>query len=284
MASPVQPAKAALGARLRDIRKDADLSGRALARATGIHFTKVSRIEHGKQNPSEDDLRAWGRACGAEHQVPDLIATLRGIEGMYREWHRHARTGLRLLQESDVPLYEKTRLFRNYEHTIFPGLLHTAEYSTVLLSTWVDFMGVPDDVEEAVAVRMQRQRVLYSGDHRFLFLLAEQVLRTRVGGVETTLGQLDRLLAAMSLPRVSVAIIPAMAERQEWSQVAFWIFDDALVQVETVSAGLTITQPREVDHYVRIFERLRESAVYGAAARALVAAAINDFVQQAETS
>jgi hypothetical protein len=137
---------------------------------------------------------------------------------MYREWRRHLRTGVRLLQESGVPLYERTGLFRIYEHTVFPGLFHTAEYAIALLAYWVAFMDIPDDVEEAVTVRIERQRVLYSGDHRFAFVLAEQVLRTRVGTTDTMLGQLDRLLTLMSLPRVSVGIIPTMAERHTWAQ------------------------------------------------------------------
>lgn len=284
MSSQVEQAKEAFGARLRDIRKDANLSGRDLARATNMHFTKISRLEHGRQNAAEADVRAWCEACRAEDQLPDLIATLRSIETMYRDWRKHLRTGLRRLQESSVPLYDRTRVFRVYEHTVFPGLFHTAEYAAALLAFWVPFLDIPDDIEAAVAARMERQRVLYGGDHRFVFLLAEQVLRTRVGTTETMLGQLDRLLAVMSLPRISVGIIPAMAERSAWAQVPFWIFDDSVVRVEAVSAGLEITQPREITLYLRMFDQLKGSAVVGAEARELIVAVMRDFTQQPETS
>ncbi|MCA1672584.1 MAG: hypothetical protein LC799_10395, partial [Actinobacteria bacterium] len=46
------------------------------------HFTKISKLEHGAQAPSEQDIRAWCRACDAEEQIPDLIATVRAIESM----------------------------------------------------------------------------------------------------------------------------------------------------------------------------------------------------------
>jgi transcriptional regulator with XRE-family HTH domain len=49
-----QQARESLGLRLRVIRKDAGLTGRALATAIGCHFTKVSRIENGNQAPSEE--------------------------------------------------------------------------------------------------------------------------------------------------------------------------------------------------------------------------------------
>lgn len=42
-----------MGARLREIRKDAGLSGRALAIATGQHFTRAVKIENGAQAPTD---------------------------------------------------------------------------------------------------------------------------------------------------------------------------------------------------------------------------------------
>ena len=73
---PVQQAREALGARLREIRKDANLTARALAAATGSHFTKVSKIENGARSPTEQDIRFWCTACGAAGQIPDLIAKI----------------------------------------------------------------------------------------------------------------------------------------------------------------------------------------------------------------
>ena len=46
----VQQAKEAFGARLRELRKEASLTGRALAQLTGLHYTKVSRAENGRQS------------------------------------------------------------------------------------------------------------------------------------------------------------------------------------------------------------------------------------------
>jgi len=225
-------------------------------------------------------LREWCRVCGAEGQVPDLIATVRAIESMYIEWHRQMRAGLKQSQVSSVRLYERTKLFRSYENTVIPGLFHTADYAAAILRFWAEFLNIPNDVDEALAVRMERQRVLYTGDRRFLFVLEEQTLRTRVGGTEIMLGQLDRMLAVMSLPRVSLGIIPAMGERHSLAQGSFWMFDDERVQVEGVSAGLDITQPREIAVYGQMFALLQRSAVYGQAARALIHKALVDLGDQ----
>ncbi|MCA1671764.1 MAG: helix-turn-helix domain-containing protein [Actinobacteria bacterium] len=277
--TPVKQAREALGARLRQIRADANLTGRALAAVCDWHFTKISKIEHGAQAPSEQDIRVWCGACDAEDEIPELIATVRAIESMYVEWQRHLRAGLKHSHTSSVPLYERTKLFRGYENTVIPGLFHTAEYAAAILRFWNEFLDLPGDVDEAVAVRMERQRVLYTGARRFAFVLEEQTLRTRVGDTEVMLGQLDRVLAVMSLPRVSLGIIPASGERHCLAQGSFWIFDEERVQVEGISAGLDITQPREIAVHAKAFALLQRSAVYGKAARELIQRALAQLQQ-----
>ena len=48
--------------------------------------------------------------------------------------------------------------------------------------------------------RMQRQRVLYEGDHTFAIVVEEAVLHAGTGGVETMTEQLEHLLTIGSLP------------------------------------------------------------------------------------
>lgn len=277
MTTTAQQAREALGGRLKDLRKDAGITGRALAIMAGWHESKVSKIEHGRQSPSEEDLRVWCLHCKCSDQVPDLIATVRTIEAMYVEWRRVLRAGLKRVQESSIPLYERTSLFRMYEPTLVPGLFQTAEYATGIMNLIIEFRGIPNDVEAAVAARIERQRVLYRGDRRFVAVLEEQALRTYVGDDDTMAGQMDRLMTVMSLPRVSLGVIPSMAKRHVWPAEGFWIFDEDLVNIETKSAELNITQPQEIATYAKVFERLQRSAVYGEQARSLIMRTLNDL-------
>jgi len=277
VSSEVQQARETLGARLRELRKDARLTGRALAHAAGWHPAKVSRLEYGKQAPSEDDIREWCHRCSADDQAGDLIATIRNIEAAYLEWKQQLRTGLKRKQEASYPLYKQARVIRAYEPALIPGLLQTAAYASAVMGRYIDLLQIPDDREMAVPARIERQRVLYQGDRRFCFVLEEAALRTLVGSPEVMLGQLDRVLAVMSLPRVSVGIVPPMREREIWPAEGFLMFDETTVQVETVSAQLTITQPREVALYGQTFDWLQRSAGYGEQARQLIAAAIRDL-------
>src|SRR5262249_26410143 len=183
---------------------------------------------------------------------------------MYRARRGHNRAGMKRLMLSSVPLYERTRIFRIYEHNIIPGLFQTADYSAAMLSYFIDFLDTPNDLDAAIAARMERQRVLYTGDRRFLVVVEERAIRAQVARVDTMLGQLDRVLTVMSLQRVSLGIIPASAPRTVFASVGFWLYDDSMVAVETPTASLEITQPREVRLYARMFEQLQGMAVYGA--------------------
>jgi transcriptional regulator with XRE-family HTH domain len=280
--SAARQAREALGATLRNLRKDAGISARQLAAATGQHYTRVSKIENGVQAPNDDDIRAWCRVCGAEDQIPDLVATLRSVESSYLELRRQSRLGMkRVVGAHTRELYQRTRQFRIYEHNVIPGLFQTAAYCSAMLSFWADFLNAPNDIEQAVASRMEKQQVVYRSGKRFAVLLEEQALRTWFGTVETQIGQLDRLLALMSMPNISLGIIPLMVERSAVGSAGFWMFDDVLVALETPTASIEVNRPREIALYARMFEALRGSAVYGPAARGLISAAIEDTARRA---
>lgn len=276
MSNAVHQAREVLGHRLRDIRRDAGLTGRQLATLASWHSSKVSKIEYGKQTPGEDDIRAWCRHCDAPEQIPDLIATVRNVEAMYIEWRRMLRVGTKRRQEESISLESQTGLFRWYEPVLIPGILQTAEYAAGVLARVIDFYGIPDDVDAGVAARMERQQALYRGDHRFHFILAQQALLTTVGDTAVMVGQLDRLLTVLSLPRVRLGVVPALTTyRSPTNQ--FIMFDSRTVHVETVSAELKITQPREIALYARTFEELSEVAVYDQEARELITTRLTEL-------
>ncbi len=271
MSVTVHQAKEALGNRLRELRKDAGLTGRQLAMLAGWPGSKVSKIEYGRQTPAEDDIRTWCRLTAADGQALDLIATVRDIEIMYVEWRRKLRTGTKRRQEASIAIEADTKLFRWFEPALIPGIFHTSEYAAAVMKQVIDFFAVPDDLDAGVSARMERQQILYRGDHQIHVIISEQTLKTEVGGPDVMIGQLDRLLAVSSLPRVRLGIIPERAPYRVPSN-QFIMFDDRMVHVEAISAELTITQPREIDLYAKAFHGLTALAVHGRDARALIMA------------
>jgi transcriptional regulator with XRE-family HTH domain len=270
-------ARASLGIRLRDIRRDAGLTGTALAGLEGWQPSKVTKIERGRQTPSEADLRAWCEHCGALAELPDLVAAVRSIETQFAEWRRIIRGGIRRRQEASAAVYDRARLFRIYEPAVIPGLLQTREYALSVLSTSISFFRVPDDAEEGADARMARQKVLTHGDRRFHMLLGEQCLHTNVGGAQVMAGQLDHLLELLTMPRLRLGIIPLAAPYRVPLDNGFWIMDEALVQFDTYSAELSLIRPDEIALYGRAFERLAALAVYGAEAREIIAGALDQL-------
>ena len=273
--STAQQLRQALGIRLREVRVDAGLTASDLGRLMSRHASKISRTEHGRSTPSTSDIRAWCEHCAADDQLADLLASRDAVESAYIEWRRLETSGLRRLQETYLPLYERTRTFRLYHSLVVPGLFQTSGYSTALLSAITSFRQIPDDTEAAVAARVARQRVLATGEHRFAVVVEEAVLRYQIGTADVMAGQLGHLMAVAALPSVSLGIIPFGApERAAWPVEGFGIFGDEQVNIELLSARITVTQPREVALYARAFTELGNLAVYGPAARALITSGI----------
>lgn len=104
------------------------------------------------------------------------------------------RSGLRLAQAAQQPLYEHTRAFRVHAPSILPGLVQTEAYTAAVLRAIQRRRSIRDDVAEAVGVRMDRQQVLHEGDHRFVFLIEESALTVGFGGAETMAAQLGHLV------------------------------------------------------------------------------------------
>jgi transcriptional regulator with XRE-family HTH domain len=275
--SNVQALRQALGARLREVRLEAGLSARELAQRMGRHPSKVSRIEGGTATPSPADIRSWCEHTQAEDREQELIDALRTLEGMYVEWGRIERTGRRQLQESIHGLFHKTRKFKAYSSWLIPGPLQTVEYTRTLMNLTAAKRGFPNDTEDMLQIRADRNRVLYKGDHTFAILIEETLLRVGVGGPEVMAGQLGHLITASTLPSVGLGIVPMGTSRTSWPVEDFWILDDQRVLVELVSGHLSLTQQRDVELYLQQFADLNEHAVYGPAARALIANAISSI-------
>lgn len=274
--SSAQAAREAVAGRLKELRADAGITGPELASRCGWSHPKTYRIEGARTPPSADDIRRWCDACGVPGQAADIIAQSRTAESMYVEWRRKVRTGLKQLQNSYVPLFKSTKLFRVYSPTMVPGLLQTEGYATGLMTSITRFRGIPDDVADAVAARLERSRIIHEPGRRFVMVIEEPVLYYRLGDQDAMAAQLGYLLTAGALPQVSLGIIPsATAERSLWPQELFHVYDDSLVSVEFLAARVQVTQPSEIELYLRAFEQLRGMAVYGADARALIVKALD---------
>jgi transcriptional regulator with XRE-family HTH domain len=275
--SSFQRAREALGTRLRELRRDAHLTGKQLAERNGWHPSKISKIEGGKQTPVEADLEAWANTCGEPDLGLELIASLRTLESHYVEHRRLFHAGMSAQQRAFSELEDQTTVVRNFENVFVPGLLQTPEYARYRLAEGVEYDGAPDDLDEAVGVRMQRQQILYRSGKRFHFVITEAVLRYRLCPPEVMFGQLDRLVNLSTMPTIQFGVIPFEAELPLAPVHGFWLMDERVVVVENFTASQNLTQTSEIGSYVRIFEQLAGAARYESDARTVITRALADL-------
>lgn len=268
--SDLNDARDALAARLRELRRAAGLTGLQLATSLSWQPSKVSKIEHSKQTPSDDDIRAWCRTTGAEQEIDGLLVALHTLETRHAEWQRQFRAGVATVQTQTARREETTELLRIFEPTFVPGLLQTPEYARHRFAEVTHKFGHRQDVDAAVAERMRRQEILYRPGKRFHMVVTEAVLHYALCPLEVMLGQVDRMISLSMLPSVRLGIIPFETRYTIAPAHGFWIHDADLVQVETFSAGLNLAQPGEVELYTNVFESLALDADYDRKARTLL--------------
>lgn len=272
MTTDFQTAREALGARLRDLRAEAGLEGKDLAAKLGWQPSKVSRLQNGKQTPTRDDLTAWARAIGRPDVVEELHGLLAGLglKDRHRSWQRQLAGGIRGRQEIAVKLTDNTREIRGLEVARIPGLFQTPEYARAVFDALAEFRGIPPKTDEAVEARMRRQEALYDPAKSFRFVLCEAALYHRPCPVDVMAEQLDRLYNLVGQKRIELGVIPFAAQLRRTASHSFWIYDQRLVIVETISEELWLTGDQDIQLYERAWEWLDASAEYGAPARRLI--------------
>ncbi|WP_433597941.1 helix-turn-helix domain-containing protein [Nocardia sp. CA-135953] len=271
----VDRARQALGARLRELRKDAGLNGRQFSDAAGWHWSKTSRLERGERQPSEADLVVWCRLCDADLALPDLIASLRNVQAQWAEWKRIAAAGHARRQRRGVELDARARSVRIYSPVVLSGLVQTEAYARAILSTCIEFLGTRDDLDDAVAARLQRQQALRTGNTTFSMLIHEPVLYMQAGDEDVQTNQLRHLLdVGFGNPHLILGVVPTRY-RFLYTTTGFVIYDTRMALVETISAELTVTTPSELSYYEKAWAGLHRQAVYGDQARALITAALD---------
>lgn len=272
MTTDFQTAREALGARLRELRTEAGMEGKAIAAQLGWQTSKVSRLQNGKQTPTRADLTGWAQTIGrpdVEGELHGLLAAL-DMKQRHRSWRRQLAGGHRGRQEIAVRQTADTSVIRGLEVSRIPGLFQTPEYARVIFNANAEFRGIPSTTEAAVETRMRRQEALYDPEKSFRFLVCEAALYHRPCPADVMAEQLDRLYNLVGQRRIELGIIPFGAELRRTAPHAFWIYDRRLVIVETISEELWLTGGEDVALYERAWEWLAESAETGAPARRLI--------------
>jgi transcriptional regulator with XRE-family HTH domain len=266
-----RPHRRRLGDELRRLRLFAGQTQRELAASLGTNQTAIDRIEKGGpagKPPGWPRVQAWARACATAN--PDMAELRALVEAALDEHtlYRHLMSeGLAAGQEDIRSEEAIARTLRMFNPWGIPGLLQTGQYARRVLAL-SDYQR-KGGIEEAVQARLRRQEILEGQTHHLEFVLTEEGLLRRVVPAAALAVQLDELVAAVSRPAVSLAVIPVGVTAYALPMFGFVIHDDLAdggdpwVAVETYHKRVITAKPDEVEIYRAQYSLLRRSAVSG---------------------
>lgn len=255
---------------LARLRTQSGIGGRAMGRAIGASQGTVSRIEQGVTLPSIPYVRRWLDAVEAAGVDVDRDRVLDLAEAA----HAEIRGWAELLgdaghaQDEAFDLEAHATRVRVFQPTVVPGLLQTPEYARAVFS-----IGRTRDVSAAVARRIERQQRLYEPGRRFVFLIAEQVLRWPLGGEQVVAAQRDRIVSLSRLETVEVGVVPASSTSvAAWHNFILWECpgEPPRVTAELIDGEHDTSKDDAVAVYELVWQRLWDAAVVGDAAAELI--------------
>lgn len=259
--------------RLRALRVQAALTGQQLAAANDWAQSKVSRIERGQQMPSPEDIEAWCRACGANEATAAELVSKRDEARVWQATFRQQMShGQAAEQARHTNLAAKSTFIRYFDTAFVPGFLQVPEYMRRIFDEMIRLHELKiDDVDAAIAERLERQQMLYDPSKRFEFLVAEPVLRYLLVTPAVMRTQLDRLQTVIGLDRIRFGVIPEGVELATTPQNSMQIYsgDDLIAVTETYVKEIFF-EGAEATAFNRAFDLQWKDAVEGERARELI--------------
>ncbi|TYK47304.1 helix-turn-helix domain-containing protein [Actinomadura decatromicini] len=197
-----------LAAELRRMRERRGLTGDEVADRLAWSTAKVSRIENARTGAKIGDvLRLLDLYQIDGGRREDLISLAH--DAAQRGWWEEYRDLPSELADF-IALEAEATAVREWDSTVFPGLLQTEEYARNVIGGWSDLATLPpQELERRLDVRMRRRDLLRQARPLELsVVLDEAVLQRRIGDRKVMREQLDYLCRMTDLPNVTVQILP----------------------------------------------------------------------------
>lgn len=266
---------------LKALRAGAFPSGAQLAARLGWAQSKVSRIETGQQQPSEDDIATWVTAAGGSAETAaELAAMLRAARTGYVAWRDEFPGAGAAAAQEDILRYEAQSVrIAEFQPGIVSGLVQTAGYAREMLHLPcgpLSFGTDEGELERMIGVRLRRQRALSEGAHQVTVIMLEAALTARVASVATLQGQLAWLMSASGLPSLELGIVPREAPLPIFP-LGGWRLYDKMVVVEDIAGEKYLEDADSVARYEKYLELLRGVAATGPEAEAVIQRALDDL-------
>ncbi|MFS0694476.1 helix-turn-helix domain-containing protein [Streptomyces nitrosporeus] len=257
-----------LAAMLKQLRKQAGLSGVRLAARCNMSQSKISRIEGNKSRPSLLDVEQLLRGLESSPAIAaEVMALARIAQTEWQGGRALRRKGIDKKQVQLAGLEASSSTFRYFLLSMVTGLLATPEYVRASLA-----QAPPEQQAKAVAMKLDRQRVLFDRSKHFTFILTEQAVRYPLIPPDELAIQIDRLASLTHQPNVRLGVIPRGVQFTSGALNTFTIYDEALATAELDLGAIVFRDSRDVHDLIRRFSQYEEHALFGEQAREQLAA------------
>ncbi|MFS4093958.1 helix-turn-helix domain-containing protein [Streptomyces sp. AF1A] len=195
-----------LGHELRRMRMAAGMSAEQAANLLGVDRGKISYMESGVRNISEERLRTLAQHCHChdETYVEALVEMASPAQGWWEQYRGALPQGMLDIAELEA---RATRM-RAACTVHIPGLFQTTDYALAVFRAVLP--GLPEhEVAMRLAHRARRQEVLNDATKApFVGIVHEAALRMQFGGREVARAQLEHLLELSEMEGVTVLALP----------------------------------------------------------------------------
>lgn len=263
--------------RLSAIHEASGVTGKDLAERLGWAASKVTRIRKGITEPTRDEVAAWAQETGAAATIEDLLAILAAVPRHRMTFRERMTEGQAPVQRNHNDLTRDSTVVRYFDMAWLCGFLQTREYARWTFEEMRDLHTPPDDIENAIELRLGRKQYLHDTAKRFELLMDEAVLLRSVVPAAVMVPQLQVISWWLTAPTVSVGILPLRGSNRRMPQNSFQMYDD-LVIVE--GFGREDDDGDPVLHE-RVFRDMWTHAAVGPDAQPLIEAAIEIWSKEA---
>lgn len=271
-----------LGAQLRRMRENADLTLEEVAERMDRTAGSLSKVETGRVRVRLLDLRVLLDLYEADERIRGQLLAL-ARDARKRGWWQGYGDVLSSAYQDFISLESDAAALRSFELILIPGLLQTEDYAHALYEA-VPTPRSRKDIDQLVAVRIARQKILASPKPLHLWaILDESALHRRVGGRDVMRTQLERLAGATAMENVTVQVLPYSVGAHAGVNCAFtiiefpdWVDLDVVV-LEHLTSGLYLEEEEDIRRYNLVFDHLRASALSEPDTAALIKQALKDL-------
>ncbi|MFC9129809.1 Scr1 family TA system antitoxin-like transcriptional regulator [Streptomyces sp. NPDC057099] len=246
------------GSELRRYRESAGLSQKDLGDCIFCTGSLVGQIETAHKVPTREFAERADAALMTDGSFSRLVGLV-------------LRSQLPVWFQAYAEMEAKATYISTYQSQLVYGLLQTPEYARALLAT-----GMPDNLDDLVAARMERQRILKGKQPPLtLVVLDEAALHRPIGSHEIMRNQLAHLLSFRDQRWVNIQVLPFTAGEHASLVGSFNAlrFDDdpEIVYTEDMISGHMTANPDTVREAARRYASLQAAALSVRDSAALIA-------------